>query len=485
MYGNPKVHKEGVPLRPILAAFSAPSCKLARFLIGLMDSLVRNEYTVNNTYDFKEELKSLEYPEEIFMASFDITSLFTNVPVRETIDIVLNSLYEGQETVHNICKSQFKKLLELCVSDNHFIFNGEHFIQHEGFAMGSPLSASMANIFLCYHERKWLQDCPQDFKPLFYRRYVDDTFMIFKKKEHVDQFFNYINEKHRNIKFTKENENEDKLDFLDVRINKREVSGSYSFILGIFRKATFTGQGLNYHSYTYRNFKINSIKTLLVRALRLCSTWKDFHNEVQFLLNFFKTNAYPEWVVYNTIRKFLTNTFSGKPQVSIAPKLKLYVKFPYISNTCSRYIKSELSKFLSCKYPHIDFNFLFVNNFTIHRLLSHKEKLPGDLCSGLVYLYKCDVCGATYIGQSKRGLRTRASEHFGISSRTGSHLSRPSQSAVRDHIEICGSRRAVSNFKSLKSSQCALSLRIFESLEIHFRKPILNLDGSSYPLTLI
>ena len=61
-----KVHKEGVPLRPILAAFSAPSCKLARFLINLMSNLTRNEYTINNTYDFKDQLDSLEYSHEIF-----------------------------------------------------------------------------------------------------------------------------------------------------------------------------------------------------------------------------------------------------------------------------------------------------------------------------------------------------------------------------------------------------------------------------------
>ena len=294
-----------------------------------------------------------------------------------------------------------------------------------------------------------------------------------------------MNNKHRNIRFTKENENEGKLNFLDVQVNKRNSIGNYSFVLNIFRKATFTGQGLNFYSYTYWNFKVNSIKTLLVRAHRLCSTWQDFHNEVQFLLKFFKTNAYPEWVVYNTIKKFLTSLFLDKPQISIAPKMKMYIKFPFISNVCSDYIRRELNKFLAYKYPHIDFNFLFVNNFTVKSLLSHKEKLPSDLCSGLVYLYECDVCGATYLGQSKRGLRTRASEHLGVSSRTGNPLVNPAQSKVRDHIEICGSRRTVSSFRVLRSLQCALSLRIYESLEIHFRKPSLNLEGSSHPLTLI
>ena len=107
------------------------------------------------------------------------------------------------------------------MGENHFIFDGEHYVQHEGFAMGSPLSAPMANIFLCYHEKKWLSECPIEYKPLFYRRYVDDTFMIFKEKEHIDEFFNYMNGKHGNIKFTKENESEGKLSFLDTMVKKK------------------------------------------------------------------------------------------------------------------------------------------------------------------------------------------------------------------------------------------------------------------------
>ena len=55
--------------------------------------------------------------------------------------------------------------------------------------MGSPLSAPMANLFLCHHEEQWLHECPQEFKPLLYRRYVDDTFLVFQKHDHLDAFF--------------------------------------------------------------------------------------------------------------------------------------------------------------------------------------------------------------------------------------------------------------------------------------------------------
>ena len=149
LYGLPKIHKEGTPLRPILAAFKAPTYKLAKFIISFLQPLMCNEYTLKNAYDFKDTLATRRFPKDAVMASFDITSLFTNVPIEETINIVTSSLYENENAIRNIKKADFKKLLRLCVDDNHFLFNNDHYIQYEGFAMGSPLSAPMANIFLC------------------------------------------------------------------------------------------------------------------------------------------------------------------------------------------------------------------------------------------------------------------------------------------------------------------------------------------------
>ena len=257
-----------------------------------------------------------------------------------------------------------------------------------------------------------------------------------------------------------------------------------SLNFSIFRKGTFTGLGMNYFSYTFYNFKINNIKTLVYRAYHLCSTWCDFNNEIQFLLQYFKTNGYPEKVVFKDINKFLNKVFCSKPRIPTAEKLQMYIKFPFLSNNCCAFIQKQVGKVLNVKYPHIDFRFLFVNNNTIHGILNHKERLPKELVSGLVYSYLCDACGATYIGCSKRCLRTRAGEHFGISARTGNLLARPTRSVIRDHIEICGSSRSVENFKVLRTYNNNILLKIYESLEISVKKPCLNQDESSYPLVL-
>ena len=68
--------------------------------------------------------------------------------------------------------------------------------------MGSPLGPALANIFMCSFESIWLQDCPNDFKPVFYRRYVDDIFAPFSSPDYADKFKEYLSLTHPNINFS-------------------------------------------------------------------------------------------------------------------------------------------------------------------------------------------------------------------------------------------------------------------------------------------
>ena len=164
--------------------------------------------------------------------------------------------------------------------------------------------------------------------------------------------------------------------------------------------------------------------------------------------------------------------------------MAFYVKLPFISDSSCRFMKAHFTKLLRPYFTHIDFKFLFMNNNTMHGLLNHKEKLPDALCSGLVYKYECGACGATYIGQTQKALQTRAGEHFGASPRTGALLVRPTQSVVREHLETCSGARSVKEFTKVRSFSDSLLLKIYESIEISFRKPSLNQDGSSVQLVL-
>ena len=145
------------------------------------------------------------------MVSFDVESLFTNLPVDETINICLDLLYEGKEFVEGMTREEFKKLLELATSDTLILFNGEYYKQVDGISLGSPLGPIFTDVFLCYMEEKWLEECTESFKPIHYHRYVDDIFMTFKSPLQVEQFLHYMNSRHKNTRFTSEDEKDNNL----------------------------------------------------------------------------------------------------------------------------------------------------------------------------------------------------------------------------------------------------------------------------------
>ena len=203
LYGLPKVHKANLPFRPILSAIGTHSYNLSKFLLSLLSPLLTSRYLLSGTFSFLDELRNSDLDSNyVFMASFDINSLFTNVPLDETIDIIINRAFNNSSLFHGFSLCDFKKLLSISFKDSHFIFNNNYFRQKDGVAMGSPLGPFFANIFLDYHEKVWLTNCYLEFKPLFYRRYIDDCFMVFRSKNHVPLFLNYLNSQHANISFT-------------------------------------------------------------------------------------------------------------------------------------------------------------------------------------------------------------------------------------------------------------------------------------------
>ena len=84
--------------------------------------------------------------------------------------------------------------------------------------MGCPLGHTLAKAVLCYHEKRWLDKCPEEFKTVFYRRYVDNIFVIFRNEEGLKLLLNYFNSCHENIKFTSEKKTNNRLSFLDIEI---------------------------------------------------------------------------------------------------------------------------------------------------------------------------------------------------------------------------------------------------------------------------
>ena len=169
-----------------------------------------NEFTAIDSFHFAEEISQQD--SNLHMASLDADSLFTNIPLGETFDISVDNLYN--ENPPNIPEHNFRNLLNIATKETFFMFNNKYYKQVDGVAMASPLGPALANIFMWSLESKWLRDCPNDFKPVCYRRYIHDIFVPFSSPDHADKFREYLSFKHPNIKFSIEKDEDGCLPFL-------------------------------------------------------------------------------------------------------------------------------------------------------------------------------------------------------------------------------------------------------------------------------
>ena len=155
LYGLCKVHKHLIdncpPFRPIMSAIKTPTYNLAKFLVPLLEPITTNMYTVKNSFEFAKEIADQD--PGLFMASLDVESLFTNIPLEETISVCCDSLFSNDAKLNNINRIDFEKLLRAALQNNFFNFEGKIYKQIDGVSMGSPLGPTLANAFLCFHEQ--------------------------------------------------------------------------------------------------------------------------------------------------------------------------------------------------------------------------------------------------------------------------------------------------------------------------------------------
>ena len=132
---------------------------------------------------------------------------------------------------------------------------------------------------------------------------------------------NYLNSQHSCIKFTVDIENNNQLNFLDVKITKTENS----FQTSVFRKSTFSGLGLQFDSSIPHHFRTNIISCLIDRAFRICSTELAFTLEIKFLKQFFLGNNFPINFIDKCFKKTINFIYNGKTSYATVPKKKLLI----------------------------------------------------------------------------------------------------------------------------------------------------------------
>jgi hypothetical protein len=382
IYGLPKIHKEGAPLRPIVNTIGSPTYQLAKYLANKLKPLVGNTSSfVKDSSFFVNKIKNIKVDKDDILVSFDVVSLFTKIPIDGAINVIRNITDPGTAN-----------LIELCLKSTFFSFQGDVYEQTCGVAMGSPLSPIIANLFMEDLENNALNSSP--FKPKYWNRFVDDTFVIWPHGwDKLDEFVTHLNKQSDHIKFTIEVENNNSLPFLDVRVTKRP-DGSLSH--QVYRKKTHIEQYLHADSHHHPSQKLGVLNTLATRAFRI-SDDEHLEEEKKHLLNVFKNNGYKKHQVMKAFQN-ATKTPRNKEQTNNEVS-KVYL--PYIQGTTDKLAKILKKKNIGATFKPL--------NTIRNSLRSVKDSVDPIEHKG-VYMIPCS-CGKQYIGETGRSFRIRIQEH--------------------------------------------------------------------------
>lgn len=405
LYGLPKIHKHGLPLRPIVSSINSPAYALSKFLVKILNHMTADSiYNVKNSTELKDRLSNVRMEVGEVLVSFDVVSLFTNIPVQLCTKIIERE-WDRLKSYTDIPMKKFLEMLKFCIEDNnYFSFNGNLHRQVYGTPMGSPLSPILADIVMEDLLDNVLKELDFDVKLLV--KYVDDL-LVMLPEEKLGLVHQLMNRYHEKIQFTVEKEENGNLPYLDIRI----VINNGELLTDWYQKETSSGRILNFFSKHPRHQVINTAKNFVRRVLGISSPRYHYKNK-HIITKALKENNFPKKIISKLITEYYNN--SGRQK-----------------NDNKENRNTEPTKYMSATYiPHLSENIrgqiledqsktdmAFKTGKTVGRLFSKlKDSTKKDLYTDIVYKIPCggkkdEVCGMSYIGTTKQFLKNRISNH--------------------------------------------------------------------------
>ena len=236
------------------------------------------------------------------MVSFDVTSMYTNIPIIDTLNIIKDYVNNDDQFTRKtaIPQDNFIDLVHLVLTTTCYIFNSQFYQQTDGAAMGGPASSTAAEIYMQAYERTAIATALHP--PKVWERFVDDIYSILKRT-HLEKCFHHINNLHQNIKFTMEVESNGELAFLDTLLKRN--NGEISVV--VYRKPTHTDQYLHYSSHHQTSCKKSAVSSLFKRVYSIITNKDDLHKENARIKQVVKENGYRQSIINKIFRRITNN----------------------------------------------------------------------------------------------------------------------------------------------------------------------------------
>ncbi|XP_068756578.1 uncharacterized protein [Montipora capricornis] len=392
------------------------------------------------------------------LVSFDVVSLFTSIPVDVAVNVAHNRLVNDENLPERTALSvtDVIKLLDFCLSTTNFQYGHEHYQQIHGTAMGSPVSAVMANMVMEDLEERALTTLTN--QPLFWKRFVDDVSTT-TKFDSTQTFLEHLNSIEPCIKFTVERESEGKIAFLDTMVHHQEDG---RLTTTVYRKPTHTDRYLSFSSHHPSMHKRAVVKSLMDRAERIPTTKSDRSKEKQRVISTLQSNGYPKRFILDASKP----KRPPKDTINAAESGRGYSTIPYVSGT-SEPIKRVLENH--------GIKVAFKPYQTMSQMFPKpKDQIDKEETRGPVYDIPCADCSKSYVGETQRKFSTRKGEHQKAVARR-----QCKKSALADHVTNTNHDIAWDEATILRTNSNWHQRKILEAWEINCARDPLNRDDGA------
>ena len=317
-YTLTKIHKPNPVGRPIISGCEGPTERISSFLDFLLQPIAKQQKSyLKDTTDFINFVEKTKVEKNTVLVSMDVTSLYTNIPQEEGITTVCNAYETFHKNSPPIPTHFIREMLELILKENSFKFNGKHYLQTHGTAMGTKVAVAFANIFMSVIETEIILH--SSIKPLVWKRYIDDIFSLWNiDTKDIDLFLEQANNYHPTIKFTAEI-SDTEITYLDTCVYKGERFKRESILdVRTHFKPTESFQYTEFSSCHPPGVWKGFIKGEALRLLRTNSSEKTFEENTTQFKRRLRERGYPD----NLSKKILSEVNFSQRMSALQNKLK-------------------------------------------------------------------------------------------------------------------------------------------------------------------
>jgi hypothetical protein len=330
---------------------------------------------------------------------------------------------------------------------------------------------------MCHIENKVLEN--DDIRPTTYCRYVDDCYLVVRDVDHLHQLKIAL-ENNSVLKFTYEQSTNNRLNFLDVRVDGS--CGTYT--TSVFKKPTNTGAYLNANSECPERYKSGTITALIHRTYKISSTWELFTQTINELKQTLVNNGYSNSIFDGILKKYLEKTFSiASNSNNNGTTHVLYYRNQMSTGykTDEKVLKQIIKNNINCNNSRdkLQLSIYYKNSRTSSLVMKNSPPAPADLKrTNVVYQYTCHIenCESHYIGMTTTTLSRRLTMHL----RSGA----PAKHTEEQHKQGLTRQMLVDSTKIIRHNNDFNRLQIEEALLISQLQPSINRQDTGRVRTL-